>query len=147
MKISGICLMILVCAVALVPGVVAQNVDNTGNGYTVRPAYNLNLPSAIHPMSSGMITLGESDYYFRYVSPGTTAVVPDLNWGDTADSLTLSISTPNGSLGPFNDASDGIDNARIYLHISNPSGLPSGIWEFRIYGEQVSGSQSYTFTV
>jgi hypothetical protein len=146
MKISGICLMILVCAAALVPGVAAQDVD-TGNGYTIRPAYNLNLPSVILPKSSGSITQGETDYYFRYVSPGTTAVVPDLNWGDISDSLTLSISTPGGSLGPFNDASDGIDNARIYLHISNPSGLTSGTWEFQIYGEHVSGSQSYTFIV
>ncbi len=146
MKVSGIFLTILVCAIVLVPGVSAQNVG-TGNGYIVRPAQDLNLPAVVLPMSAGTISQGQTAYYSKYVSSGTTTLVPDLNWGDASDSLTLTISAPDATLGPYNDASDGMVNGRIYLSISKPSGLTAGTWNFRVYGERVTGSQGYSFVV
>jgi hypothetical protein len=146
MKISGIYLTVLICAVVFISGVSAQNVENNA-GYIVRPAQDLNLPSIIMPLSGGSITQGQTIYFSKYVAPGTTGLVPDLNWGDPSDSLTLLISAPDQTLGPYNDASDGIVNGRIYLYISKPSGIAPGTWEFRVYGERVTGSQSYSFTV
>jgi hypothetical protein len=146
MKVSGIFLTVLVCTVVLVSGVSAQNVE-TVNGYIVRPAQDLNLPAVFLPMSASTISQGQTMYYSKYVSSGTTSLVPDLNWGDTSDSLTLTISAPDATLGPYNDASDGIINGRIYLSIAKPSGLAAGTWNFRVYGERVNGAQSYSFIV
>jgi hypothetical protein len=146
MKISGICLIILVCALALISGVSAQNVE-INNGYIVSPAQDLKLPSVVLPMSSGVISQGQTVYYSKYVPYGTTSLAPDLYWGDTSDSLTLTVSAPDATLGPYNDASDGVINGRIYLSISKPTGLTPGTWNFRVYGERVSGVQSYSFTV
>jgi hypothetical protein len=146
MKVSGTSLAILVCAIVLISGVSAQNVE-ISSGYIVRPAQDLNLPSVVLPMSSGTISQGQTVYYSKYVSPGTTSLRPDLNWGDTSDSLTLTISAPDATLGPYNDASDGVINGRIYLSVARPSGLTAGTWYFRVYGEHVNGVQSYSFIV
>lgn len=146
MKMSGISLIILVCAAALVSGVSAQDVD-ISNGYVVRPAEDLNLPRGIFPLSSGSISQGQSVFYAKSVPSSTTFLVPDLSWGDPSDSLTLTVFAPDATLGPFSDASDGIVNGRIYLYISKSSGLTPGTWNFRVYGEKVATIRSYTFTV
>jgi hypothetical protein len=83
MNVSGICLSVLVCAVVLISGVSAQNVDYSA-GYTVIPAGHLQLPQVVTPMSAGTITQGETDWYYYSVSPGTPSITMDLNWGDTA---------------------------------------------------------------
>ncbi|WP_292345593.1 MULTISPECIES: hypothetical protein [unclassified Methanoregula] len=98
-------------------------------------------------MSTGTIGQGQTVYYSKYVSSGTMAIYPDLNWGDTSDSLTLTISAPDATLGPYNDASDGVINGRIYLSVSKPSGLTPGSWSFRVYGEHVTGVQGFSFNV
>ncbi len=73
----------------------------------------------------------------------------DLNWGDTSDSLTLTIYTPSGSkLGTYRDSSDGSTNGRIHLNIDPSQGyVQQGTWKFNVYGESVSGTEDYTFNV
>ena len=73
----------------------------------------------------------------------------DLNWGDTSDSLTLSIYTPSGSnLGTYRDNYDESVNGMIRLNIDPSQGyVQQGTWSFKVYGESVSGTQSYTFNV
>jgi hypothetical protein len=144
MRVSGICLAILICAIVLVSGVSAQDVDSN-KGYSVTPAGNLVLPAVMSPMSVGTITQGETDWYSIYVSPGTASLTMDLNWGYTPDSLTLTILAPDDTLGPFYDGSDGTTNARITLVASQPGGLTPGTWKFKVYGENVLGTQSYNF--
>ncbi|MFA5266727.1 MAG: peptidase domain-containing protein [Methanoregula sp.] len=146
MKISGTFLITLICAVMLVSGVSAQNVE-INNGYIVRPVQDLNLAPLIQPMSAGTISQGQTVYYSKYVSSGTTSLTPDLYWGDTSDSLTLTITAPDATFGPYSDASDGTVNGRIYLSISKTTGLTPGTWNFRVYGERVTGTQSYSFVV
>ncbi|PKG31707.1 MAG: peptidase domain-containing protein, partial [Methanoregula sp.] len=90
MKVSGIGLVILVCAIMLIPGVSAQDVDSQG-GYVVTPAGDMVLPDVILPMSVDTITQGEMDWYSRYVSSGTASMTVDLNWGNAANSLSLTI--------------------------------------------------------
>jgi hypothetical protein len=146
MNVTGTSMVILILAIALISGVSAQDVE-IQNGYIVNPAQDLNLPSVVLPMSSGTISQGQTLFYSKYVPAGTTLLVPDLNWGDPTDSLTLTISAPDATLGPYSDASDGLINGRIYLSVSKPSGLSAGTWYFRVYGEQVNGVQSYSFIV
>jgi hypothetical protein len=144
MKVSGICLVILICTVVLISGVYAQDVDK-GPGYTVTPA--VNLPLVIVPMTGGSIAQGQENWYSYFIPPGTASITTDLNWVDTSDSLSLTIVTPDRTLGPYYDASDGIVNGRIALVISRAGGLAPGTWNFRVYGDQVTGIQSYNFYV
>jgi len=146
MNVSGICLFILICAALLVSGVSAQNVDNNA-GYTITPVKNLHLPQVATPLTVGSITQGESDWYYYDVSSGTVSIITDLNWGDTSDSLSLTIVAPDGTIGPYYDAADGITNGRITLMITRTGGLAPGTWWFKVYGDQVTGSQSYNFLV
>lgn len=73
----------------------------------------------------------------------------DLNWRDTSDSLTLSAYTSSGSkLGTYRDNSDGSVNGRIHINIDPSQGyVQQGTWKFKVYGESISGTEDYTFSV
>jgi hypothetical protein len=144
MKVSAIGLVLLVCAVVLVPGVFAQNVDNSA-GYSASPAGNLVLPAVMSPMTVGTITTGQTDLYSLVVPAGTASLTMDLNWGYAPDSLSLTAIAPDGTIGPYYDSSDGVTDGRIYLTISRAGGIAPGNWKFKVYGVSVLGSQSYNF--
>jgi hypothetical protein len=144
MKVAGISLVILVCAIMLVPGVSAQNVDKSA-GYSVTPAGNLFMPAVMSPMTGGTITQGETDWYSVIVPSGAASITANLNWGDTADSLSLTAIAPDGTIGPYYDVSDGVTDGRIFLTISRTGGIAAGTWYFKVYGESVQGSQGYNF--
>ncbi|AKB18221.1 hypothetical protein [Methanosarcina sp. WWM596] len=99
--------------------------------------------------STQYISQGQTITHYVSVGSGVNYLEADLNWGDTSDSLTLSISTPSGSkLGPYRDNYDGSVNGRIRLNIDPSQGyVEQGTWQFKVYGESVSGSQSYTLNV
>lgn len=89
------------------------------------------------------ITQEEANWYTREVTGGNLMTV-DLNWGDTSDSLRLTIYTADGyKLGPYYDNSDGAIDGRIYLDIYNPNGLGVGTWYFEVYGYSVQGTEDY----
>lgn len=144
MKVSGISMAILVCAIMLVPGVSAQNVDNSA-GFSITPVGDLNLPGTASPRTVGTITQGQTDWYSTVVTSGTSSLTMDLNWGYVPDSLTLTILSPDATYGPYNDLSDGTTNGRITLMASQTGGLSPGTWKFKVYGERVLGPQSYNF--
>ncbi|MEN6442356.1 MAG: peptidase domain-containing protein [Methanoregula sp.] len=144
MRVSGLILAILICAALLVSGVSAMNVEKS-TGYTVNPATNLRLPLVITPLITGGITQGQTVWQTKVVSSGTTTMFVDLNWGNNANSLTLTVFAPDGTLGPYYDSSDGITNGRIYLMISKSPSLTPGTWSFRIYGDRITGTQNYSF--
>lgn len=146
MRVSAIGLVLLVCAVVLISGVSAQNVDKNA-GYSVTPVGNLVLPQTMHPMTAGTITQGQSNWYYYVISSGKTSMITDLNWGDTSDSIALTIFAPDGTLGPYYDSSDGVIDGRINLAISRTTGLAPGTWNFLVYGYHVTGSQSYNFVI
>jgi hypothetical protein len=139
MKVTGIVLVILVCAIMLIPGVSAQDVD-----YSVT-AGNLNLPVMMSPMTAGTISQGETDWYYVVVPSGASSITVDLNWGYAPDSLTLAAIVPDGAIGPYHDADDGVTDGRILLTISRTGGIAPGTWKFKVYGEHVLGTQSYNF--
>jgi hypothetical protein len=57
----------------------------------------------------------------------------DLDSGDPADPLSLTIITPDQVLGPFNDTADGRADGRIYLKISTFQGVSPGLWKFLVH--------------
>ncbi len=144
MKVSGISLAILVCAIVLISGVSAQDVE-MNNGYSVTPAGNLHLPAVVSPMTAGTITQGETDWYAVVVPSGRSSITVDLYWGNPSNSLSLTAIAPDGTIGPFYDSSDGATDGRIYLTISRAGGIAPGTWYFRVYGVTVLGTQSYNF--
>lgn len=142
MKILYIVAILL--AALLIPLAAAQDAE-TADAYIVTPASNDSKPP-IAPLTQGTITQGETHWHSLYVPPGVDELWVDLDWGDTDDSLTLTIYPPGGAvLGPYHDADDGKDDARIFLRIYKSSGLPSGIWDFKVYGEHVQGVEDYSF--
>jgi hypothetical protein len=147
MKVHGIVCLIVIGAILFVPAVSAQVIENK-DGYIVSTADDalagVRLPVS-SPMSSSVISQGETHTYTRYVNPGTTSIISDLNWGDTADSLSLTFIAPDATLGPYYDAADGVIDGRIYLRISKTTGVASGTWWNRIYGYRVTGSEDYSF--
>jgi hypothetical protein len=144
MKVTGTVLVILVCAIMLIPGVSAQDVGLNG-GYTVAPAGNLHLPAVASPLTVGTISQGETDWYSAIVSSGTSSITADLYWGYVPDSLALTVFAPDSTLGPYHDADDGATDGRIFLTFSRTGGIAPGTWNFRVYGEHVLGTQSYNF--
>lgn len=144
MKVTGTSMAILVCALVLISGVSAENVDNRA-GYSVTPAGDLHLPIAASPKTAGTITQGQTDWYTVIVPAGAASITADLNWGYVPDSLSLTAIAPDGTAGPYYDVSDGVMNGRIFLTFSRVGGIAPGTWKFRVYGEQVLGYQSYNF--
>lgn len=127
-------------AAMLMPAVSASDQKGLSH-YKVSPGSEK--PSGYSILSYGTITQGETDWYSRYVPGGVSSMTVDLNWGDTSDSLALTIIAPDATLGPYYDANDGSTDGRICLQISG--GLTSGTWNFRIYGASVQGTEDYTF--
>lgn len=126
--------------------------DSAGNDYVVSPSTE-NSSDTENSISllrlTQYITQGQTITHNVNVGSGVNYLEVDLNWGDTSDSLTLSIYTPSGSnLGTYRDSSDGSVNGRIHLNIDPSQGyVEQGTWKFKVYGESVSGTQSYTLGV
>ena len=90
------------------------------------------------------ITQGETNWHSEYVGYYTTTFDVDLNWGDSSDSLKLTIYTPDGyTLGPYYDSADGTTDGRIHLRIRNSNGIAIGTWNHRVYGYSVAGTEDY----
>ena len=142
MKVSGICITLLVCAVLLISGVSAQNIDQT-SGYNVTQVKNYHLPSVVMPMIAGSISQGQTIWYYYSVSSGKTSFTADLNWENTANSLALTVVAPDGTIGPYYDTADGIKDGRVTLVITATGSLTPGTWAVKVYGDRVTGVQTY----
>ena len=100
-------------------------------------------------MSTQYISQGQTINHYVSVGSGISWLEVDLNWGDTSDSLALTVYSLSGTnLGTYHDNSDGSVNGRIHIGIYPSQGyIEQGIWRFKVYGESVSGTQSYAFHV
>jgi len=126
---------------------------------TVDPLSTVNSPSTINSpgienyapslLSALYIKSGQIAAYKVYVGPGVRFLEVDLNWGDSSDSVTLSIYTPSGSkLGTYSDGSDGSVNGRIHVNIyPSKTYMGQGTWRFETRGVSVSGTEDYTLNV
>jgi hypothetical protein len=125
-------------------------VDATGGEYIVSPSTDdplIAANSAFSLLSTNYIVQGQTIYHSVNVGPGVKYLEVDLNWGDTTKSLSLGIYTPSASnIGTYRDNSDGSVNGRIHINIKPSNGyVQKGTWKFKVYGESVSGTKSYTF--
>lgn len=94
---------------------------------------------------TGTITQRQTVWHTKYLSYYTTVMNTHLNWGDTSDSLRLTIYSPDGdTFGPYYDGDDGSVNGRIDVTLKKKAGLPTGKWSYKIYGQSVSGTQAYS---
>ncbi|WP_292490339.1 pre-peptidase C-terminal domain-containing protein [Methanoculleus sp. 10] len=145
MELCKIATFIVIAAALLVPTVAAQGTGS--HNYIVTPAGDTMLEDGpvFMPMNVGSITQGETDWYSLNVAAGTTKLTIDLNWGDSSDSLRLTVYAPDTVLGPYYDSYDGTTNGRIYMSIEDSVGLYPGTWWFEVYGADVDGTEDYTF--
>ncbi|MDE4908152.1 hypothetical protein L0665_05960 [Methanogenium marinum] len=90
---------------------------------------------------------GELKPFHRQMPENLSRFTYDLLWGNTKDSLKLTIFAPDGMMGPYYDDSDGKVNGRIYLQISRPDGIKPGDWYAVVEGEQVDGTQPFMLLV
>jgi hypothetical protein len=145
MKVHWLALLLVIGAALAVPVVSAKIVEEK-NGYIVTPGENtIRLPE-ISRFISASISQGQTQWYSTSVPTGKTSFNADLYWGNPSNSLALTITAPDATFGPYYDSADGRIDGRINLRISRSGGLASGTWWSKVYGYQVSGAQSYTYS-
>jgi len=88
---------------------------------------------------------GRNRYYMLEITPNMTCFWVDLVWKDPDRPLDLTIYYPGGVLGTYDDMSDGNEDGRIYLRVSNEEGIAEGNWFLKISGSKSFTSRNYTF--
>jgi hypothetical protein len=114
--------------------------DNSLNGSTDLTTNSL-LPPQYSNGSGNMNPFGpavgnKTALFSKYVSADTQYIVVSLYSGDITDPISVTIITPDSTLGPFYDGSDGVINGRIDLKISNPGGMTPGLWKFLVHSNK-----------
>ena len=106
---------------------------------------SLTLPDAMS-RAYYSITEGQTRWHSKFVVQGTSSLDVEVDWTSPDNALTLTIYTPGSGpvFGPYHDGSDGMLDARIRLRVSNPGTYP-GTWQFKVYGEDVYGTENYYF--
>ena len=145
MKVYQNVMLLMICAACLLTPIVSAQPFEKSTALVVEPGDCI-LPFSISTRSFDTITQGETDYFAKYVSAGTSQLTMDLNWGTPSNSLSLTANTPIGQYGPYYDSSDGRTDGRIVLKMSRPGqSLPQGTWNFMVYGSSVAGVEDYSF--
>lgn len=163
MKVYKALILCVIIELMVIPAVSAEKwhsgnsnneviLDSNGKDYIVSPwiENSFDTKNSISSLrSTQSISQGHTITHNVNIGSGVNYLEVNLNWGDTSDSLTLSVYTPSGSkLGTYHDSSDGSVNGRIHFSIDPSQGyVQQGTWKFKVYGESVSGTQSYTFGV
>ena len=147
MKVHWLALLFIVGLALTIPAVSAKIIEEK-DGYTVSTVENA--PSRFTDLSaltSYSITQGQTNWFTTSVPSGATRFFSDLKWGNPANSLALTIYTPDVSvLGPYYDSADGLIDGRVYLMVTRSGGLPSGTWSSKVYGSSVTGTQTYSYS-
>ena len=143
----------LACAVAVLvlalapPGTLVPGRDAAG-GPDHRPgdapggaADNLILPQDGRGSLDGTALFGGKEgnrtaLFSKFVTDGTRYIVISLYSGDTADPISVTVITPDKTLGPYYDDSDGVVDGRIDLKISTPGNLTTGPWKFLVHSNK-----------
>ena len=148
-------LVVLVAAIAVVSvnaqsassGPNLNNLKSGNGGYSVTlggKSAGTMQSLAAKPMISplyGSICQGQTEWAQVTITGYTTSFTDDLWWG-TSNTLSLTVYTPDGYvLGPYSS-----NTGNLQVTISKSTGVADGTYYFKIYGQQVVGSQSYTFT-
>lgn len=93
--------------------------------------------ASLHPDRNGTTAgTARTAIFSKNVTPGTRYIVVSLYSGDTADPISMTIITPERTLGPYYDDSDGVVDGRIDLKISSTENLTPGIWKFLLHSNK-----------
>ncbi|MDD4136642.1 MAG: hypothetical protein PHT99_01945 [Methanoregula sp.] len=95
-----------------------------------------NLVDNLLPLHTGRGSGNTTALFSKYVASGNRYIVVSLYSGDTADPISVTVITPDKTLGPFYDESDGIIDGRIDLKISSPDNLTTGLWKFLVHSNK-----------
>ncbi|MFA5269745.1 MAG: peptidase domain-containing protein, partial [Methanoregula sp.] len=113
-------------------------------GYIIQPVHGTDNDLISIKSVYATITQGLTNWHDKYVGSSITTLTVDLNWGNPANSLWLKVHSPEGyTFGPFYDNYDGYSDGRVNLNINNPDGITKGTWYYEVYGDRVTGTQSY----
>ncbi|MDD1686380.1 peptidase domain-containing protein [Methanoregula sp.] len=116
----------------------------SNGGYSVEPVYDTGNDLIRIQSVYATITQGTTNWHTKSVTSTITSLNVDLNWGTPANSLRLTVYSPDGyTFGPYYDSYDGSNNGRINLNIINNDGIAKGTWYYEVYGYSVTGSQGY----
>ncbi len=131
----------LLASLLLVSGASALPCTAAG-GIAVAPADNLSDRLELLRSVGGTIHPGEHQTIWKSVPSDVRTLQVYLDWSGHqhpgTDSLTLTITPPgSGVLGPYRDGADGRTDEKIALTLSGSDPLPSGMWKFLIFGEDV----------
>lgn len=143
MRVLFLIMMLMIGVTSVISSTGATDIQTT-NGYVVTPGYDHKIVDGTSRYS-GTIQQGQWIWYSKYLFMGLRQLPVDLNWGSSSDSLTLTVSAPDATLGPYHDGDDGRIDGRIYLVVSKSSGQTPGTWYFGVFGERVAGARSFTF--
>ena len=125
----------------------------TATGIAVTPADDVSDGVALLRSIGGTVYPGEYQTVWKSVPSGVRTLQVYLDWSGHqhpgTDSLTLAITPPGSSvLGPYRDGVDGRMDEKISLALSGSDSLPSGMWKFLIFGEDVpEEGMEYTLNV
>jgi len=117
------------------------------SGYDEKSIESIDNAGMVTALGVYTIAQGQTNGHSKYIGPGCYDYYVDLNWGNSANSLRLTIIDPsNVVIGTFYDSSDGRIDGRIYLHIISNTGKPLdvGIYGHFVYGYKVTGVEDYT---
>jgi hypothetical protein len=96
----------------------------------------VNITGTAFPAENGTGQEGKTAIFSKYVAASTPYIVVSLYSGDPSDPLSVTIITPDKTLGPYSDASDGKTDGRIDLKITSPETVTPGYWKFLVHSRK-----------
>jgi hypothetical protein len=141
-RLGVVAMMLLVIASFAVVSASEQNPAAINGGYSVVPVHY----TGMNPLVvSGTIVQGMTTWHTKAVSSSITSLNVNLYWGNPSNSLRLRVYSPDGYVfGPYYDSFDGTNDGRINFYINNPNGVARGTWNYEVYGDRVTGTQTYS---
>ena len=137
-------MLLLIASFAVVSASENSTIVKDG-GYVVEPGHNTDINSYGVRSVFATITHGATNWHTKSVSSFITSLNVDLNWGNPSNSLRLKVYSPDGyTFGPYYDSFDGSNNGRINFYINNANGIAQGTWYYEVYGDSVTGTQTYS---
>jgi len=144
-RLGVVAMMLLLIASFAVVSASENSAFVKGGGYVIEPGHSTGMNSISPMLISSSITQGRTNWHTKSVSSYITSLNVDLNWGNPSNSLRLKIYSPDGyTFGPYYDSFDGSNNGRINFYINNANGIAKGTWYYEVYGDHVSGTQTYS---
>ncbi|MCK9581462.1 MAG: peptidase domain-containing protein [Methanoregula sp.] len=144
-RLGVVAMMLLLIVSFAVVSASENNVNVKDGGYTVLPGPAGNTESFGIQSVFATITQGATNWHTKSISSYITSLNVDLNWGNPSNSIRLKVYSPDGyTFGPYYDSFDGSNNGRINFYINNPNGIALGTWYYEVYGDRVTGTQTYS---